>query len=281
MKTLFIMGIISLLFCCETTAQDGKLSKKEQKRIVELLSHPDLRKSPGFLKDDMTAQTFAYNLPSLDEDEYVKGMAEADARMEENKYLDEVLHGEDGSKILGKVKDEDYALFQVSLRMEALRFDMVRDYSVTRSLIQEAAKQVMPEGRLLELSFEDHGGYSAPMAIYLTTSEGQPKLQMKPLYGNPGFSMTIDDEVLAKVRELIETEKVYQSQSHYFRPADLPNTPRMLDGPGNWDFMAKFEGGEIKSSGSRVMTPNGISKVTSYLYGMLYDEQRKANEEQE
>ena len=281
MKTLFIMGIISLLFGSVATAQDGKLSKKEQKRIVQLLSHSDSRKSPGFLENDMAAYSFAYELAELEESEYVRRMAEADARIEEDKYLDKAIQGEEGNQILAKVNEEDVARFLVNYRREAERFDMVRSYSRIRSIIREAAKQVMPTGRLLEVTFEESGGSMIPVNLYLKATEKPYTLQMRRINEEEGFSITIGDDVIDKVMELIETEKVYQSRSAYFRPADLPDTPRMLDGPGSWEFTAKFEGGKINSTGSRVMTPEGIGKVMSYLHLMLYDAQRKAKEEQE
>lgn len=129
------------------------------------------------------------------------------------------------------------------------------------------AKAQMPDSELMSVSYTRSGtmaGYEYEGRIE-TTDSGIILTAMRENYG-PLYQLTIDKEILAKFRTIIEEEKMYEYKSHYEPPV------RVYDGY-MWSFYATFSDGKSIDSGGSNAGPggNGIARIRALFTELAND----------
>lgn len=138
-----------------------------------------------------------------------------------------------------------------------MRYDVLHTYcEKKREAIQRARQQTMPEGRLLEFSYEEWGSSRPdPVSIAIKPdSDGHQYIIINSsrLYDeqdNNSQKVPASEAIMQEFRQRIEAAKVFQLLPNYSLTALYRDVPLPLGGPPSWHFSATFEGGRISTGG--------------------------------
>ena len=162
------------------------------------------------------------------------------------------------------------------------RYDILRKYcEAMRQQYREAQARTMPEGRLLELTYEERGS-SRPVPVFYElrrdTVSGRITLRGYDfeIRQRDPVEMTVGEDVADSIRHLVEKHKVYQYLRYYSTPPEMPGAPPVCGGPPSWHFHCVFEGGTVKSASDGAV--GGCAEIAFYLSSLLQSWEKEQNQ---
>jgi hypothetical protein len=80
--------------------------------------------------------------------------------------------------------------------------------------------------------------------------------------------ITLSEDVLNTIRQMMEEHKIYQEPSNFYRPI-LTGVPPVTGGPPSWSFTCELEGGKVSTCGEQMSPPRGCTSIANYLSTFL------------
>lgn len=127
----------------------------------------------------------------------------------------------------------------------------------------EKEAKTMPQGRLLQVSYEERGMNFPEFGDFKLSRRSEPPT-LTFRHWSDEVKIAVSDSLFDAALNIIKEERMYEYESKY---DDTPPGVRLLDGM-NWDFMAVFEGKQyIFASGKSTWPKNrkGLDLIIKLL----------------
>ena len=143
------------------------------------------------------------------------------------------------------------------------------------STAMEKEVKTMPQGRLLEVSYEERGmNFPEYGDFKLRRRFGPPTLAFR--HWSDEVKIEVSDSLFDVALNIIKEGRMYEYETLY---DDTPKGIQMLDGT-KWDFTAVFEGKQYIFSGGRSTWPED-KKGLDLIIQLLTDTAKKGCEEKQ
>lgn len=249
---------------------------KEQEEMIQLAAQiiqkgeSAMVGAPGFLLNNDSAKLYCQDILYNSDEQYESDTAKANAIIRDLNWITGHMVFPDPKtrlKLLKKNLDPDKlpAIYDWSNRF---LYDIQPRYSTLKKhcdtqleLRRTALQQVMPEGQLVRLSYEESGNHIPVHENYELCRDSV--LNVWKLNG-----YEVPDSVPARVRILAEQNKTYQCLNRYL---DVPASLSMPveGGPPAYTFCLQFEGGTIKTGSGNKRPPRSCQEILDYLKSIL------------
>lgn len=276
MKRTFYMAIGMLMaFTMHTTGKDKKPSVKDIAALVvaQLQKGEALLDSrPAMIVSKDSAADYCRRILTRKDEDYSRDTAQANAYFREVDLLTRSVIYPDPKTQMKLLKKQIFPeriapivdflnrfLYEAQPLYDALK----KHCNAQLELRRQALSRKMPEGKLVELNYEESGGHLPVLRSYKLLFDKEASSWK--LNGND-----VTAEVVQQVVSLAEKNKAYQCLSRY---DDVPSTLQtpVEGGPPAYSFSMKFEGGCITTCSENKRPPSSIQAILNYLQAELHN----------
>ncbi len=268
-----VIALGVLFLSLHLSARGRKAQQERMQAVIQMLQMGEAIQDsvPRFLLDDEAATGYCRDVIYRTDEQYAQDTATANEVIRKAQWILEHQVSPD-EKTMAKLVKQKYApeklndiyswagriVSESPKRYETLTAFCDRQLGRRR----EALQRTMPEGQLVELSYEEQSHAIPVTKNYL--------LQRDPLSGRWQLNgHEVPDKVAEEVRQLVERHRTYQCLDRYVDVPPFLRGPQVVGGPPAWTFSCRFEGGSIRTGSDDQQVPYCCAAILQYLEDIL------------
>ena len=270
---ILTLALFALLSSLLLTAKGRKEQQELMQAVIRLLQTGEaIRDSvPRFLLDDEAATGYCRDVIYRTDAQYVQDTAAANEVIRKAQWIatNPVFPDEKTKAKLIKQKYAPEKLNDIYSWANRILTEVPNRYGTLTAFCdrqlarkREALARTMPEGRLVELRYEEESHAIPEVAHYLLQrddSSGRWQLN----------GHEVPDKVAAEVRQLVEERRAYQCFDQYVDVPPFLRGPIVMGGPPAWNFSCRFEGGSFQTRSDDQPVPGNCAVILDYLKDIL------------
>ncbi len=270
---------VGILHANNLPKPDKKQRKADIQRLIDMRDHLVLNPMIELLQNGDQCFDYCMEAYYRSEEQYAKDTAAVRETYRQNDWTISMCHSLTEKEVAKYHLEWFPMLIDKAERENSITYNRFREVTQfcdkVYAMRRQGASQTMPTGKIKHLIYEEYGS-SRPNPVYyeikVESSTGKVMLygpenrRLDEAEKRP--QITISEDVLNTIRQMIEEHKIYQEPSNFYRPI-LTGVPPVTGGPPSWSFTCELEGGKVSTCGEQMSPPRGCTSIANYLSTFL------------